>query len=166
MFHFTCEAIDAAYGKVHLRQPPGGLVAFLPVDGNVVDAALMFCDEFFRLHEHAARAAAGIEHPAFVGFQHRHQQFHNAARRIELPALLAFGQREFAEEIFEHMAQHIGAARFGIAQRDIAHQINQPAQAGGVEVLPREHLGQHALERGIFLFDGIHRLIDNSTDGG
>ena len=64
------------------------------------------------------------------------------------------------------MPQHIGATRFGITQRDVAHQIDQPAQAGGIEILPCEHLGQHAFERGIFLFDGIHCLIHNSTDGG
>ena len=158
--------VDAADGEVHLGQPPSGLVAFLAVDGDVVDAALVFFDELFRLHEHAARAAAGIEHTAFVGFQHGDQQFDNAARRIELPALLAFGQREFAEEVFEHMAQHIGAARLGIAERDVAHQVDQAAEAGRVEVLPRKHLGQHTLEDGVFLFDGIHRCIDMAADVG
>ena len=37
------------------------------------------------------------------------------------------------------MSQHIGAAGFGIAEGDIAHQIDEFAQAGGVEVLPGEY---------------------------
>ena len=59
----------------------------------------MACDEFFRLNEHAARAAARIEDTPLMGLKHIHQQFNNAARGIELSALLAFGQGKFPEEI-------------------------------------------------------------------
>jgi hypothetical protein len=92
------------------------------------DLALMFLDKLFRLHKHAAGTAAGIKHAAFVRFQHIHQQFDNAARGIELAALLAFRQREFAEEIFEHMAEHIGTAGFGVPDGDIADQVDQFTQ--------------------------------------
>ena len=61
--------------QIHPGQTPGGLVAFLPVNGNVVYPSLMVGHKLFRLHKHAAGAAAGVEHAAFVGFQHLHQQF-------------------------------------------------------------------------------------------
>lgn len=125
---FDLRAVDAADGEVHFRQPPGGLVAFLSVNGNVADAALMFFDEFFRLHEHAAGAAARIEYPALVWFEHVHQQFDDAARSVELTALFAFRQCEFAEKIFEHMAEHVAAAGFGVTERNIADQVDQFTQ--------------------------------------
>ena len=43
---FDLRAVDAANGEVHLGQPPGGLVALLAVDGDVVDAALVFFTNF------------------------------------------------------------------------------------------------------------------------
>ena len=76
------------------------------------------------VHKHAARAAAGVVHAALVGLQHFYQQLHHAARRVELPALLALSQRKLAQKVLEHAAQHVGAAGFGVAQRDIAHQVN------------------------------------------
>ena len=125
---FHLRAVDAADGEVHFRQPPGGLVAFLPVDGNIVDAALVFFDKLFRLHEHAAGTATWIEYAPFVRFEHIHQQFDDAARGVELAALLAFRQCEFPEEIFEHMAEYVLTARFGIAERNIADQVDQFTQ--------------------------------------
>src|SRR5690554_7487672 len=34
--------VDASHGKVHLGQAPGGVVALLPVDGDVADAPAVF----------------------------------------------------------------------------------------------------------------------------
>ena len=96
-------------GKVHLAQSPGGLVAFLPVNRNVLYPSLMLLHKLFALHKHTARTAAWVEHPAFVRLQHIHKQFNDTSRRIELSALLAFGQSELAEEILEHMSKQVGA---------------------------------------------------------
>ncbi len=97
----------AADGKVHFCQPPGCLVAFLPVNGYIVDFALVLGHKFFRLHKHAAGTAAGVEYAAFIGLKHFHKKFNNTARRIELSALFAFGESEFTEEIFKYMAENI-----------------------------------------------------------
>ena len=71
LYAFTNESlrlpINAPNGEVHLCQPPSRLIALLPVDGNIVDAALMLRDKLLRLDKHAARPTAGIEHPAFIG---------------------------------------------------------------------------------------------------
>ncbi|GIW55790.1 MAG: hypothetical protein KatS3mg082_2194 [Nitrospiraceae bacterium] len=59
-------AVDAADGEVHLRQPPGGVVRLLAVDRDValrlppLPLPCVRADELHRLHEHAARAAAGV----------------------------------------------------------------------------------------------------------
>ncbi len=91
--------IDAAHREVHPGEPPGGVVALQPVDGNVADVPAMFLDEFLGLHEHAAGAAARIVHPSLVGLRNLHQQADHGARRVELAAALAFGTGETAEEI-------------------------------------------------------------------
>lgn len=57
---FDLRAVDGAYDKVHADQPPGGLVALLPEDGQVADAALMLAHEFLALHEHAAAARSWL----------------------------------------------------------------------------------------------------------
>ena len=79
---FNVRAIDTLNGKIEFRQTPGGLVGFLTVNRNQVGGiqtytvgflfvvVLMGSDELFALHEHAAGTAAGVENPAFVGFQH------------------------------------------------------------------------------------------------
>jgi hypothetical protein len=64
--------VDAAHGEVHLGQAPGGVVALLTVDGDVADAPAVFQHELFRLHKHAAGAAAGVVDATLVGFEHLH----------------------------------------------------------------------------------------------
>ena len=80
----TAEIVRVAYaqrgkGKSCLRrelrnnalaQPRGGVVAFLPVDRDVAQTAVVGLDEVFRLHEHTRRPAAGVIDAAFVRFQH------------------------------------------------------------------------------------------------
>jgi hypothetical protein len=39
-------------GQVHLGQPPGGLIAFLTEDRNIIDSSLVLGYKFFGLHEH------------------------------------------------------------------------------------------------------------------
>ena len=62
-----------------LAEPPGGLIGFLPVNGNVADASAVGFYEFFALHKHAARSAARVEHAALVGRDHFHQQLDDIA---------------------------------------------------------------------------------------
>ncbi len=100
--------VDAPQGEVHLGQPPsGGVVALLAVDADVADAAAVGLNELLALHEHAARAAAGVVDAALVRGQHLDQQAHHAARRVELAALLALGAGELAEEVFVDAAEDV-----------------------------------------------------------
>ena len=83
--------LDAADGEVHVCQPPGGGVGLLAEDGDVGLLAAVRLDELLGLHEHAARAAAGVIDAPVVGFEHLDEQADDAARGEELAAELAFG---------------------------------------------------------------------------
>ena len=67
----------------------------------------MRLDEALGLDEHAARAAARIEDAALERLDHLDQQLDDAARRVELPAALALGDGELAEEIFVDPPEHV-----------------------------------------------------------
>src|SRR5690606_8305911 len=99
--------IDTANRQVHLGEPPGGVVALLPIDRDVADTAAVLEHELLALHEHAPRAAAGVIDASRIRFQHFHQRADNRARGIELAAALAFRACELAEEIFVDTAEHI-----------------------------------------------------------
>src|SRR5256886_8164161 len=81
---------DPADGEVHHGEAARGGVALLTVDADVAELAAVGFDEFFRLHKHAAGTAAGIVDAAFVGSEYLDKKAHNALRRIELAAFLAF----------------------------------------------------------------------------
>ena len=102
--------LDAADGEVHHGQAPGGGVALLAVDADVAELAAVGFDELLRLHEHAAGAAAGIVDAALVRREHLDQQAHDAARRVELAAVLALGAGELGEEVFVDAAEDVLAS--------------------------------------------------------
>ena len=138
----------------------------MPVDRDVAHLALMTRDEFLRLDEHTARTAAGVEHAALIGFHNLDKEFNDAARRIELSALLTFGKGELAEEVLEYMAENIGAPGFRVTESDIGNKINKAAKACGIKITAGIYLGENILEGRIVLFDGIHGIVDFLTDGG
>ena len=105
----------------------------LAVDGDVADPPAVGLDEFLALHEHAARAAAGVVDAALVRGEHLDQHADDAAGRVELAALLALGAGELGEEIFVDAAQDVLGAVLLAAQADGADQVDQFAEALLVE---------------------------------
>src|SRR5687767_6188604 len=91
--------IDTLYGKVHLGETPCGVIDFLPVDGDVVPPSAMLLDELLRLHEHAARAAAGVVDAPLVWLQKFDQRAHHRAGREELATALALRTGEAREKV-------------------------------------------------------------------
>src|SRR5205085_10521396 len=83
--------LDAAQGEVHDGEAAGGGVALLAVDADVAELAAVGFDEFLRLHEHAAGAAAGIVDAALVRREHLDEKADDALRRVELAAFFSFG---------------------------------------------------------------------------
>ncbi len=168
--------VDAADGEVHLGQAPGGVVGFLAVDGDVSQLAAVGLDELLAADEHAARAAAGVVDAALVGGEHLDQHAHHARGRVELPAALAFGAGEAGEEVFVDAAEGVLGAVYPLPRPlsrkrarggkcDVAHQVDDLAEALLVEAGAGVVLGQHALERGVVALDGGHGVIDQLTDG-
>ena len=107
---FAEVVINAADGHVHGGEFPGGGVEFLPVDGNVVDVALMSDDKAFGLHEKAAAAHGWVIHAAGVGLKHFDNQGNNGFRREILPAAFAFGLGKSAEKVFINVAENVFCA--------------------------------------------------------
>jgi len=158
--------VDAADGQVHRRQAPGGGVRFLPVDGHVADLAAMRFDEFFALHEHAARSAAGVVDLAMVRRQHGHQRLDDAARRVELAAALAFGAGEHAQEVFLDLAQHVARFTRRDAEADGGHQVHQLTELAVWQLGAGKALVQDALELGVLGLDDRQRFVDALADVG
>ena len=166
-------AVDAADGEVHARQPPGGVVRLLAVDADVAPglapvavAARMGANELDRLHEHARGAATGVVHPPLVRFEHLDQQLDHAARRVELAALLALGAGELGEEVLVDAAEHVLGAALGVADLDVADEVDELAEPQLVERGAGVVLGQHAFEGGVVALDAGHGVVDELADGG
>ena len=107
---FAEVVINAADGHVHGGEFPSGWVEFLPVDGNVVDVALMGGDKAFGLHEKAAAAHGRVIHAAGVWLEHFDNQGNNGFGREILPAAFAFGLGKATEEVFVNVAENVFCA--------------------------------------------------------
>lgn len=100
-------AINAPNRQVYPAQLVGGLVALLPINGNVIQPPLMIFDELLALNEHSSRTTARVEHSPLVGFEYFHQYSHYALGRIELSPLATFGEGELSQEVLEHLPQQV-----------------------------------------------------------
>ena len=107
---FAEVVINTADGHVHGGEFPGGGVEFLPVDGNVVDVALMGGDKAFGLYEKAAAAHGRVIHAAGVWLEHFDNQGNNGFRCEILPAAFAFGLGKATEEVFVNVAENVFCA--------------------------------------------------------
>ena len=92
--------LDAAQCEVHHGEAARGRIAFLPVNTDVAELSAMRFDKLLGLHEHAAGAASRVVDAAFVRCEHFDEAAHDAARRIELAAVLAFGAGKAGQKIF------------------------------------------------------------------
>ncbi|MDB6063988.1 MAG: hypothetical protein JWR26_196 [Pedosphaera sp.] len=153
--------VDAANGEIHPRQFPGGEIGFLSVNRDVAHAAAVFFHEFLRLHEHAARTAARIEHAAFVGFQHGDEHLHDALRGVELAAALAFRAGELAEKVFIDATEHVLGLRRRFVEPDVADDVHESAEPDFVQAGPGVIARQDAFERRILALNRAHGVVEN-----
>jgi hypothetical protein len=103
-------AVDPVEGEIHLAPPPGRVVELLAVDADVTDTPAVGFDELLGLDKHAAGAAARVVEPPLVWAEHFHKEFHDAARCVELSALLSFGARELSEEVLVDSTEDVPGA--------------------------------------------------------
>ena len=138
---------------------------------DVAELAAVGFDEFFRLHEHAAGAAAGVVDAALVGGEHLDQAAHDAGRGVELAAVLALGAGEAGEEVFVDAAEQIDGAvgllaLAGGGEADGGDEVDQFAEAVLVEAGAGVVLGQDAFEARVVALDGDHGVVHDLADGG
>ncbi len=123
----------------------------------------MALDELLGLHEHATRPAAGVVDLALVRCEHFDQHLDHRGRGVELPALLALGAGELAEEILVHLAQDV----FGLgarAEADGGDQVHQLAHLARLQLGAAVALVQDALEARVVGLDGVECLVDADAD--
>ena len=123
-------------------------------------------DEAFRLHEHAAGAAAGVVDAALVGLEHLDQQPHDAARREELAAELALGLGELAEEVLVDAAERVAGLGAVALEADVGDQVDQPLQLLRRDAAAGVVARQLALEVRVVALDGEDGVVDQRGDVG
>src|SRR5690606_35970159 len=123
---------------------------------DVAAAAAVLLHEALALHEHAARATAGVVDAALERLEHLDQQLDHAARRVELAAALALGAGEAAEEVLVDAAEDVLGAALGVAHGDGADEVDELAQLRLVDVRASVVLAEHAFEARILALDRHH----------
>jgi hypothetical protein len=154
-------AFQAVHGEVQAAEA-AGLVGLLDAaDGELGGRVLLVLGhEARRLHEHAARAAGGVEDAAVVGLDDFGEEADDAGGRVELAAALALGHGELAEEVFVDAAEGVVVER----GRDLGDLLQQFLEEGaGEEVVG---LGQDAGELRVVLLDLAHGGVDLGADVG
>src|SRR5450759_5136183 len=159
-------ALEPADGEVHLGQAPGGGVALLPVDGDVALAAAVLLHKALALHEHAARAAAGVVDATLERLDHLDQQLDHAARRVELAAALALGAGEAPEEVLVDAAEQVLAAALRVAHGDGADEVDELTGLLLGDGRACIVLARHALEARVVALDRHHGVVDELADLG
>ena len=107
-------AFEAVDGEVHAAQATGLVDLLDAVDGEFGGGILLvLLHEARALHEHAARAAGGVEDAPVEGLDDLDEQPDDAARRVELAALLPLGAGELAEEVFVDAPEGVVVQRGG-----------------------------------------------------
>ena len=152
--------------QVHRRQSPGGGVALLAIDGDVVEAATVGGHEGLAGDEHAAGTAARVVHPALVGRQHRHQQLHAGGGREELTPLLALRQGELAEKVFVDLANRVALQAGIVAEADCGDEIHQFPQAAWLQLGPPKAPVQLAAKNLVVVLNHHQGGIDAGADVG
>jgi hypothetical protein len=111
-------------------------------------------DEAGRVHEHAARAARGIEDAPVKRLDDLHDQADDGRRREELAALLAFGRGELTEEVLVDETECIALEILRVAV-DVAQQRGD-GRAVERRVRPRQHTAQVR----VVLLHEPHRVVE------
>ena len=158
---------EAAHRQVHLRQLVGGAGQLLTVDGDILALALMALHKLQRLHEHAARAAAGVIDLALIGLQHLGQQGDHTFGGVELAAALAFAGGKLAEKILVDPAHQILFGEVALAGQgvDVLYAVDEGGKLFHLQPLSGEVvIGQGIGQRGVALFDGREGGVDEEGD--
>src|ERR1700716_2873175 len=119
--------LNAPDRQIHLGQTPCGRVTLLSKNRNVVAPPVVRRDEALGLHEHPARAAAGIVDPSSKGLQHFNQQTNDWASCIELAGALPLSDGELSEKILVDAAEDV-LSTMSILECQIREELDHLAE--------------------------------------
>ena len=146
-------ALQPVHGEVDLGDPRGRLVLLVAVEGHSFHRVAVFSlDEVARLHEHAARAAGGIEDHAVVGLDHVDDGLDDGGRGEKLAVIVRALLRELGEEVFVDAAEHVARGRAQRLGIEGPHHLFENIVLEALVVL-RQLPGK----RREMLFHGVHR---------
>src|ERR1700735_5331885 len=151
---------DASNRQIHLGETPRGRVRFLTINGDVAQLAAMLPDEFLALDKHAAGTTAWVINAAFVRFDHFDEELDDTSWGVELAALFTFRTGELSEEILVDAPEDVFGPALLVTKSNFPEQIDEFAQSVLIERRAGIVLRQNALQRGVLLLDGNHRVVD------
>ena len=126
-------------------------------------AAVRF-HEALGLHEHAGGSAAGVVDTALVRLKHLDQQPHDAARREELAAKLAFGLGKLAKEVLVNAAERVTGLSAVALKAYAGDQVDQSLHLFRRDAATGIVARQLALEVRVIAFDGEYGVVDQRGD--
>jgi hypothetical protein len=135
-------------------------------DADVAQLAAVGFDEFLRLHEHAAGAAAGIVDAAFVGREHLDEEAHDALRGVELSAFLSLGAGKLAEEVFVNATENVFRATSLVAHANGPDEVDKFAEAVLIERRTGIFFREDTFQARVVALDRDHGVIDDLADLG
>ena len=123
-------------------------------------------DELLRLDEHPGGTAARVVDAALERLEHLDEEPDDAARGVELAALLALGARELGKEILIAQAEDVFRAALVVAELDVGDEVDELAEAlfveGGAGLAP----GADSFEGGVVELYTGHGIVDELADRG
>ncbi len=145
-------------GEVHLGQGDGDFLLLLAVDRELLGGrALVALDELGALHEHAARAAGGVEHPPVERLDDLDDEAHDGVRGEELAAQPTLGHGEVRQEVLVDEPE-------GISRELAGERGKQPQQLGQRRLLdPLVAPGEDILQLRVVSLDEAHRRVESGT---
>ena len=158
---FICRSkirIDTPDGKVHHRHFPGSRIAFLAINRQIVNVALVTLDELGRLHEHPATSTARVVYAPVIGLDNLDERLHDTRRRVEFASVLSLGFGKLAQAVLISSTKNIPRIAF-LGHLNIGEKVHHIAKAALIQFLPGKVLGKDILELRIFGFDLTHGLV-------
>ena len=107
------------------------------INRNIIDVAAVVFYKLSRLHKHTAAATARVIHTALERLQHFYQRPHNAGRRKELAATLAFLLCKHRQAVFISASQNVLLAAM-FDHFDVRKQVNDFTQPPFIQFRARE----------------------------
>ena len=125
----------------------------------------MVIDELGTLHEHTARAAAGIIDTTLERLQDLDNGAYDTAGRIEFSCILTFHRSELLQTVFIDTTQHILLIA-SCQHLDIREEINDITKATLIKLRARIVAREHTFQFRVLALNGQQGIVDGFANLG